>query len=58
MPKRYLLCDHYGRTVTIVFAMTTGVVTSVRVCLYAALGFAIVAGLFSLSRAGGVREKI
>ncbi len=53
-----MLCDHYGRTVTIVFAMTTGVVTSVRVCLYAALGFAIVAGLFSLSRAGGVREKI
>lgn len=44
--------------VTIVFAMTTGVVTSVRVCLYAAIGFAIMAGLFSLSRAGGVREKI
>ena len=44
--------------VTIVFALTTGVAVSVHVCLYAALGFAVMAGLFSLSRARGVRKKL
>ena len=36
--------------VTIVFALTGGAVSSVHMCLYIALAFAITAGLFSLSR--------
>ena len=36
--------------VTIVFAMTSGASNSVHVCLYAAMIFAITAGVFSISR--------
>lgn len=45
--------------VTVVFAILPSSLRSVEVCLYLALGFSVVAGLFSLSRAGSVsREKL
>ena len=42
--------------VTLIFAITATSFISVHVCLYAAIAFAIVAGGFSLSRAGGVKK--
>lgn len=43
--------------VTIIFALMSGVFVSVHVCLWTALTFAVIAGLFSLSRAKGVGAK-
>lgn len=42
--------------VTLAFALTETTVVSVYVCLYVAIAFAVTAGLFSLSRASGVRR--
>ncbi len=42
--------------VTLVFALTATTLVSVHVCLYVAIAFALTAGLFSLSRASGVRR--
>lgn len=44
-------------TVTVVFATIAAPLSSVKVCLYLALSLAVVAGLFSLSRAGRLRER-
>lgn len=49
-----LVGQTFGSTlVTIVFAFAGGGAGAVHVCLYASIGFAIVAGVFSISRGGG-----
>lgn len=42
--------------VTLIFAITAPMLTSVQVCMYAAIGFALIAGAFSLCRVSGVRK--
>lgn len=43
--------------VTLIFAITAPVMMSVQASLYTAIAFAIVAGIFSLTRASGVRAR-
>ena len=43
--------------VSVIFAMTASDSVSAHVCLWVALGFAVIAGVFSISRAGGVAGK-
>ena len=42
--------------VTIVFALTSGILRSVTLCLYIAMAFAVVAGIFSFSRSKKVAQ--